>query len=107
MSFLVNRLKVVAVEVLDAIEELKLRTGQPLARFELQAHKLKGTQRVRSLEEPIVLGMDFADKLRPGCIHGKSFCRSNGEDRSSPSAGASPPAGDFGTRPSPADKIPN
>ena len=35
MSFLVNRLKVVAVEVLDAVEELKLRTGQPLARFEL------------------------------------------------------------------------
>ena len=53
MSFLVNRLKVVAVEVLDAIEELKLRTGQPLARFELQAHKLKSAQRVRSLEEPI------------------------------------------------------
>ena len=66
MSFLVNRLKVVAVEVLDAIEELKLRTGQPLARFELQAHKLKGTQRVRSLEEPIVLGMDFEPQtVRP------------------------------------------
>ena len=35
MSFLVNRLKVVAVEVLDAVEELKFRTGQPLPRFEL------------------------------------------------------------------------
>ena len=62
MKFPADGFQVVAVQILEAIEELIFRSTQAPARPQFAPYELKRAKYIRHLKEPVVSRMEIPDK---------------------------------------------